>query len=168
MLGIAQEAQGAERVQAAVRERGVEFPVLLDRQSSVARALSFGIVPSGFFVENSVVRYAHRDDFDIGDPRVRRGLVSFLEGQPLPSPPLGRRANPEALAMFASGVDLHARGDVDGALESWRAALDVDPDNFLIRSQVWVVEHPEHFYPAVDRDWQERQLMREGYDQPLP
>lgn len=168
MLGVAQEAQGAERVRLAVHERGVEFPVLVDTRGVLARELGFGVVPTGFFVEDGIVRYAHADDFDIGDPRVRRSLVSFLEGHPVPSPPSGQAASPEALAVFASGVDLHAHGDVDGALERWRAALELDPDNFLIRSQVWVVEHPEHFYPAVDRDWQERQLLREGYDQPLP
>jgi hypothetical protein len=31
-----------------------------------------------------------------------------------------------------------------------------------------VLEHPEHFYPLVDRAWQELQLLREGYDKPLP
>ena len=168
MLGIAQEAQGPERVRAAVHDRGVEFPVLVDRHGTIARGLGFGVVPSGFFVDDAMVRYAHRDTFDIGDPRVRHNLVRFLEGEAVPRSPAGRGANPDALALFASGVDLHQRGDIVGALKSWRAALEIDPDNFLIRSQVWVVEHPEHFYPTVDRAWQERQLMREGYDQPLP
>jgi len=94
--------------------------------------------------------------------------LCMTAGEAVPRSPAGRGANPDALALFASGVDLHQRGDIVGALKSWRAALEIDPDNFLIRSQVWVVEHPEHFYPTVDRAWQERQLMREGYDQPLP
>jgi hypothetical protein len=151
-----------------VRERGITFPVLIDRHSALAHELGFRVVPSGFFVDDGILRYAHTDDFDIGDPRVRRSLVSFLAGETVPSPPAGQLSSPEALTLFASGVDLHERGDLEGALERWRAALDIDPDNFLIRSQVWVAEYPEHFYPTVDREWQERQLMMEGYDQPLP
>jgi hypothetical protein len=57
---------------------------------------------------------------------------------------------------------------VEGALATWREALSADPDNFLVRSQIWVAEHPERFYPAVDRAWQELQLVKEGYDKPLP
>jgi hypothetical protein len=168
MLGVAHDAEGGERVRVAVRERGVEFPVLVDRRSALARQLGFRVVPSGFFVEDGIVRYAHTGDFDLGDPRVRYSLVEFLDGRPVPSPPVGQAARPEALALFASGADLHARGDVEGGLEHWRAALAIDPDNFLIRSQIWVVEHPEHFYPTVDRDWQARRLIEERYDGPLP
>lgn len=168
MLGVAQEAHGPERVRLAVRERGVEFPVLVDRRSVLARKLGLRTVPAGFFVEDGIVRYAHKGDFDLGDPRVRRNLVAFLEGERVTSPPSAPAASPEALALFARGVDLYTRGDVEDALACWRAALELDPHNFLIRSQVWVVEHPEHFYPAVDREWQERQLLMEGYDQPLP
>lgn len=168
MLGVAQEAEGPERVRVAVRERGVEFPVLVDRRSALARELGFRVVPSGFFVEDRVVRYVHTDDFDLGDPRVRYSLVEFLDGRPVHGPAARQAGRPEALGLFASGVDLHARGDVKGALEHWRAALRTDPDNFLIRSQIWLVEHPERFYPTVDRDWQARRLMEEGYDRPLP
>jgi hypothetical protein len=54
------------------------------------------------------------------------------------------------------------------ALEMWRRALALDPDNFLIRSQIWAAEKPERFWPVVDREWQQAQLLREGYDKPLP
>jgi hypothetical protein len=65
-------------------------------------------------------------------------------------------------------VAAHADGDAQRALELWRQALALDPANFLIRSQIWALEHPERFWPAVDRDWQELQLLKEGYDGPLP
>ena len=31
----------------------------------------------------------------------------------------------------------------------------------MIRKQIWAVEHPERFYPAIDWDWQKEQLARE-------
>jgi hypothetical protein len=168
MLGVAQDAQGAARVEPVVRDRGVEFPVLLDPASTLARALEFQVVPTGVLVDDGTIAYRHTDDFDAGDPRVRAALDAFLAGEAVPPPPDGRPMRPAALALFADGVAAHERGDVAGALAHWREALAADPENFLIRSQIWALEHPERFWPAVDRDWQEQQLVREGYEGPLP
>jgi hypothetical protein len=169
MIGVAQDAAGEERVRPVVEEREVAFPVLVDRASVFGREFGFRVVPTGFFVDaDGVVRYRHSNDFDIADPRVGWNLDRFLAGEE-PEPPVEEeRMEPRALELFALGVELHDAGNADGALATWREALGLDPDNFLIRSQIWAEEHPEHFYPAVDREWQELQLMKEGYDKPLP
>lgn len=78
------------------------------------------------------------------------------------------RTVPGALELFAEGVQLLGDGCRDDALLTWRRTLDLDPENFVIRSQIWAVKHPEHFYPVADRQWQEQQLLREGYDKQLP
>jgi hypothetical protein len=169
MLAVAQDAAGEERVRPVVEERGIDFPVLVDRGSVLARELGFRIVPTGFFVDaEGVVRYRHANDFDVADPRVRWNLDRFLAGDE-PEPPADEeRMEPAALELFARGIGLYDAGDVGAALATWREALALDPDNFLVRSQIWVAEHPERFYPAVDREWQELQLVKEGYDKPLP
>jgi len=169
MIGVAQDAAGEERVRPVVEEREVAFPVLVDRASVLGRELGFRVVPTGFFVDaDGVVRYRHSNDFDIADPRVGWNLDRFLAGEE-PEPPADEeRMEPRALELFALGVELYDAGNADGALATWRDALGLDPDNFLIRSQIWAAEHPEHFYPAVDREWQELQLLKEGYDKPLP
>jgi hypothetical protein len=169
MLAVAQDVRGEDTVRPIVEERGVTFPVLLDRASALAAGLGFQIVPSGVFVDaDGAVAYRHADDFHIGDPRVRRNLDAFLAGDELEPPGPARPTEPEALERFADGVRAYAAGDRSEALALWRTALAHDPDNFLIRSQIWAVEHPQHFYPVVDRDWQERKLLEEGYDKPLP
>jgi hypothetical protein len=169
MLAVAQDVRGEETVRPIVEERGVTFPVLLDRASVLAARLGFQVVPSGFFVEpDGTVTYRHVDDFDIGDPRVRRNLDAFLGGGGVEAPGPGNATDPRALELFADGAGAYAAGDEAAAVALWRTALEHDPDNFLIRSQIWAVEHPEHFYPVVDRDWQERRLLEEGYDKPLP
>ena len=169
MIGVAQDAAGAERVRSIVEERGVEFPVLVDRESVLGRDLGFRIVPSGFFADaDGIVRYRHVDDFDVGDPRLRWNLDRFLAGEDPEPPGDEERMEPRALELFSRGVGLYDAGDLDGALATWREALALDPDNFLVRSQIWVAEHPERFYPAVDREWQGLQLVKEGYDKPLP
>jgi hypothetical protein len=168
MLGVAQDAQGAARVEPIVRERGIEFPILLDPASTLAAALRFGVVPTGIFADDGTIAYRHPDDFEAGDPRVRAALDAFLRGEPVPEHVGEERMHPVSLQRFADGVAAHARGDVPGALARWREALEIDPGNFLIRSQIWALEHPERFWPTVDREWQEQQLLREGYEGPLP
>ena len=168
MLGIAQEARGPERVREIAAQYRIDFPVLVDRESVLARELGFGVVPSGFLVEDGAIRYSHTDEFDVGDPRVRRNVIRFLDGKPVISAATNEPASRAALELFASGVRFYEQGDPAAAVSIWRRALEIDPANFLVRSQIWVVEHPAHFYPVVDRAWQERQLMKEGYDQPLP
>jgi tetratricopeptide (TPR) repeat protein len=169
MVAAAQDVQGERKVRPVAEERGVTFPVLVDRASVLGRELGFRIVPTGFFVDaDGFVRYRHANDFDIGDPRVRLNLERFLAGEDLKEPDEEERMEPAALERFAEGVELYAAGRPEEALAVWREALELDPDNFVIRSQIWAVQHPEHFYPAVDREWQEFQLLKEGYDKPLP
>jgi hypothetical protein len=169
MLGVAQDVQGEVTVRPVVEQRGVTFPVLLDRESQLGRLLGFRIVPSGFFVDGAgVLRYRHTTDFDVADARVRQNLERFLAGKTVEPVDDEERMEPGALELFARGVAMFAQDRRDEAVATWREALRVDPENFVIRSQIWAVEHPEHFYPVVDRAWQEQQLLKEGYDGPLP
>ena len=169
LLGVAQDVQGERAVRPVVEASGAAFPILVDRKSELGRLLGFRIVPTGVFVDAAgVVRYRHNDDFDIADPRDRHNLERFLAGEPVEAVDKAEPMAPQALELFARGVDEFDCGRQAGAIRSWRRALEVDPDNFVIRSQIWALQHPEHFYPAVDRHWQEQQLLKEGYDKPLP
>jgi hypothetical protein len=169
MLGVAQDVCGEETVRPVATRGGVTFPILLDRDSGFARLLGFRVVPTGFFVDTAgMLRYRHNDDFDIADARVRQNLERFLAGEPVELLDADQRMQPGALELFAEGVAMFTDGRRSDALATWRSALQIDPDNFVIRSQIWAVEHPEHFYPEVDRGWQEQQLLKEGYDGPLP
>lgn len=163
VVGVAEDAQGAERVAPVVAARGVRFPVLLDAAGELARPFGLQMVPAGVFVEDGIVRLVQRAHFDIGDPRVRANLEAFAAGAPLELVDDEVRMNPRALDVFAEGVHARAAGDRAGALALWRQALDLDPANHLIRSQIWVEEHPERFGAEIDVAWQELQLVREGY-----
>jgi hypothetical protein len=169
MLGVALDVAGELTVRPVAQTNGVTFPVLLDRESSMARLLGFRVVPAGFFVAgDGIVRYRHVSDFDVRDPRDRQNLERFLAGETIEPVHEEARMAPDALELFAEGVKLFAERRVNTAVAIWRRALAIDPDNFVIRSQIWSVEHPEHFYPVVDRQWQAQQLLKEGYDKPLP
>ena len=66
-------------------------------------------------------------------------------------------------ARFALGTVLYQQHQTAAALTNWRAALVLDPPNFTVRKQIWMIEQPEKFYPTIDFDWQKEQLRLEGY-----
>jgi len=50
---------------------------------------------------------------------------------------------------------------VDDAMVEWKKGRDLEPDNWVIRKQIWAVENPERFYDgAVDTGWQLEQIER--------
>ncbi len=65
-------------------------------------------------------------------------------------------------AAFALGVALNEQQRPAEALTWWEQALARDPANYTVRKQIWMVRHPEKFYPTIDFDWQTEQLVKEG------
>ena len=48
---------------------------------------------------------------------------------------------------------------MDEAVAAWRRGVAVQPDNYVIRKQIWAVENPDRFYQgSVDYAWQKEQL----------
>ncbi len=68
----------------------------------------------------------------------------------------------EANARFQLGLTLLEVGKKTEAIAEWRKALALDPKNWIIHKQIWVVEHPDKFYDGnVDYGWQKAQLEAE-------
>lgn len=66
-----------------------------------------------------------------------------------------------AVESFAGGVGAYADGDKQTAIRQWREALAKDPDNYVIRKQIWAVQNPDRFYPEINWDWQMEVLAEE-------
>ena len=62
------------------------------------------------------------------------------------------------VGMATAYLDL---GQKEKALSALRQASALDPGNWIIHKQVWAIEHPEQFYPAINSKWQEQQLQQE-------
>ena len=44
-------------------------------------------------------------------------------------------------------------------MAAWRRGVALQPDNYIIRKQIWAVENPDRFYQGqVDYAWQKEQL----------
>ncbi len=72
---------------------------------------------------------------------------------------LAKQQSARALVGLAAVyLDLGERAK---ALEALRQARALQPDNWIIRKQIWAVEHPEEFYPAIHTDWQKKRIEQE-------
>ena len=67
----------------------------------------------------------------------------------------------EAARLFREGAALYKKGARQEAAARWRRAVALQPENFLIRKQLWRALHPERFGETLDLDWQKEQLARE-------
>ena len=112
------------------------------------------------------MQFSRLGGFDIGRRETAEALERWVSGQsPVPAGEESKDSlgaeHSEANAIFREGLDHYRSGRVDQALARWRQGLEQDPDNYLIRKQIWAVENPERFYDGdVDYDWQREQLAK--------
>jgi tetratricopeptide (TPR) repeat protein len=62
------------------------------------------------------------------------------------------------LGLASAELDL---GEREKALAALKKAWALDPDNWVIRKQIWAVEHPDQFYPAINTEWQREEIKKE-------
>ena len=148
--------------------------MLVDQHNLLGRLLDFKVVPNGVFLdEQGIIRYAKYGGFSIDRPEDRETIRQLLDGElvqhtaapdqaPYQLSPLERELVETRLRL---GSELLEQGKQDAALAEWQRALELDPQNFVIRKQIWAVKYPERFHPTIDWDWQRDQLQREQEDE---
>ena len=142
---------------------------MVDEQGITGDCFGFKVVPNRVLVDEAgIVRYAKYAGFSVDNPDDIAAVERFLAGDdpgeaPDDGPPyiLGPVERELVATKLRFGRLLDEQGRRDEALAEWRAALRLDPENFLIRKQIWAAEHPEKFHPTIDFDWQQEQLRRE-------
>jgi hypothetical protein len=164
ILSVAMDAQGAELARPFVDKAQAEFPTIVDRENLLGQLYRFKAIPNGYLInEDGVVEYRRLGGFDIRRPETRKVVEKWISEAkgPLESPEadvLGADHD-EANSLFRQGLDLFEAGNVDQAMDIWRKGVELEPDNYIIRKQIWAVEHPDRFYAAkVDFDWQKEQM----------
>ncbi len=160
--------QGAEASRPWLERAGVTFPTVVDSANVLGDLLGYKLIPNGIFLdENGTMRFARFGGFSVASESdvaaIERLLAAGAAGKGTGSPEVssGRRDGGGRHAGLNRGLELLRCGDRDGAVAAWREALAADPDNYVIRKQIWAVEHPERFYPTIDFAWQGEQLVRE-------
>ena len=168
VLSIAVDAQGAEKARPFVEKAGAQFTTLVDERNLLGRTYGFKAIPNGYLIDESgVVRYKRLGGFDVRRADTAQVVERWCTGQDLDeSDAQSAESNGEndgVHALFQRGQELYRQGRVAEALEQWREAAALEPANWIVRKQIWAVEHPERFYDgAVDFDWQKEQIAREA------
>lgn len=163
-MAVAVDAQGAEaprRYAAAVKR---DFPVLLDAEGALAQTFGFRAIPNGLMVSpDGKLDAIVAGGFDIRRPSTEELVRSWLEGNEIPlfEPPAGLWSE-EALGLFREAAAAVRRDDRQEAVRLLKQAYPLEPDNYIIRKQMWAIENPERFYGGeIDKEWQ-RQRLEQG------
>jgi tetratricopeptide (TPR) repeat protein len=134
-VGIVSDADPADEVAAMVREAGVGMPILVDAGDALYGELGVALHPSiGIANErHKLVAYqAFRriNQLDILRGRIQLALGEITEAQlaAIIEPPASEVAVNRAKARMNLARKLLEAGDMDGAVESARAAVALEPD----------------------------------------
>ncbi len=158
------DAQGAPRARPYVDRAGATFTTVVDEGNLLGRLYGFKAIPNGFLIdEEGVVRYKALGGFDIRRAETASLVRLFAAGQSIvgstgmAEPSIGEE-HARAHAHFLKGLELYRAGTAAEAMAEWRRGLELEPDNYIIRKQVWAVENPNRFYSSdVDYAWQRQQ-----------
>ena len=165
IVGVAVDAQGPDRPRPYVEKAGVTFPMLIDERNVLAELFGFRAIPNGLLVdEQGAVVHRKFGGFEIREADRRRMIEGWVRTGALDGAESSEVSQPaaEAMALFHAGLEQLRGGHSDEARRLWRRASELDPQNFVVRKQLWAVEHPERFYDgAVDFAWQ-REQMEQG------
>jgi len=169
-LAVAADTQGPGAARPWVERANATFPFAVDAENKLGALLGYTVVPTGVFVdEQGIVRHLQAGDFSARDDKTIARVDRFLAGDADVLAELNvqfrSRLKPleqelvDAKVRLAS--ELIARGQQEEALDALDRALELDPDNYVIRKQRWTIRNPERFQPAIDWDWQKEELARE-------
>lgn len=171
MVVIAADVQGAEVAKPWVEKAGGTYRALLDQDNTIGNTFGVKYVPVGILVDERGRLVKDVSSVNIGDEAFREALRGWVEGGVVPDswasgkrPKLGTQTleEQEADARFQLATILLKAGKREEAVRELRAAMVLDPENWLIRKQLWAIQTPEAFYEgAVDYDWQKAQISRE-------
>ncbi len=161
---MAIDAQGATQAKPFVDRANAEFPCLVDEEGRLGQLLGFKAIPNGVLIDEAgVIRYKKFGGFDIRRAETRRLVEEWAAGADIGRELASQSVAPSAQAfeLFERGLALYKGGKAEEATELWRQAVALDPENYVIRKQLWAVENPERFYDGeIDTAWQREQMAQ--------
>jgi len=171
IVAVAVDVQGADRAKPWAEKAGAKFTTLVDQEAKLGAMFGLNYVPFSILIDEqgkivrapqhvSVAKDTHRatiaEWIEKGDEHLQKPASSLPRDAPA-------FADVEAELRFARAALLLRRGQTANATAELKRALARDPDNWLIRKQIWALEHPDRFYDGpVDFGWQRAQLQKEA------
>ncbi len=161
ILSIAVDLQGPEKSRPYHDQAGAEFTTVVDEENTLARVFGYRAIPNGILIdEEGRIQFQQYGGFDIKKGETRSLVSAFISSGKISgqSPaPVGGPASDH----FERGLSLYQARDTAGALSIWREGIELDPENWNMRKQLWAIENPDKFYEGkVDYSWQREQVER--------
>lgn len=164
ILSVAMDAQGSAKALPYVEKAGATFTTVVDGDNFLGQILNARAIPNGVLIdEQGVVRHINLGGFDVHHAETKQ-LVEDWFRQPsgaVDAPAVTNETplDERALKLFERGLMLYRDGNTSEATTEWRKAIEFDGKNWIIRKQLWAVEHPDKFYAGdVDYGWQREQI----------
>ncbi len=167
LLAVAMDVQGAEVAKPWIEKADATYPALVDQSNLLGNLYHFNFVPLILLFNSEGNLVYGPSGFDIRKQDQRKNLQEWLEDKKVFAKTTDNTKEvlskqKESRLRFQYGTHLLEGQRVPEALRQFRLALKQDKDNWLIRKQIWAIEHPEKFYQGdVDFQWQKQQIERE-------
>lgn len=162
---MALDTQGAEVVRPFSEGTEASFSTLVDPDNLLGQAFGFKVVPNGLMVNASgMIDAMVIGGFDIRRPESRELVEAWQAGRDVTSKPVEENAarSQQARDLFQQASIALKRGDRPEAVRLLKLASPHEPDNYIIRKQLWALEHPDRFYAGeIDLEWQRQQLDKD-------
>ena len=158
---------GEDAVRIWTERAGLTFPTLLDPDNQLGGMFGFKAIPNGILIDpEGVIRYTKFGGFDVASAADLGSIEDAIASAPALAASGQRTAQIDeqaarAAALHRQGTAQMASGKRQAGLDAWRAALRLDPDNLIIRKQLWRADYPERFGEVIDGEWQREQLAQE-------
>ena len=169
LLAVAMDVQGPDKPRVYAEKAKAAYPVAVDQENVLGKMFNFKAIPNAIFVdEGGIVRYAKFGGFDIRKPEFAKITEDWITGSTkqdvlaISEVEADRgMKHPEALRFYDEGLHLYRAGKRTEAAQAWRKVIAIEPDNYIVRKNMWVVEHPERFYgDEIDNAWQREQIAK--------
>ena len=163
ILSIAVDREGPELPRPFHEKAGAQFTTVVDAATVVTRTFGVRAIPNGALIdEDGILRYTLYGGFDIRKPATKKLVWGFLldgEVTLTDETEVKGAVDVASLDHFERGLELYGSGDIEGAAVIWRQGMELEPDHWNMRKQLWAIEHPDRFYNGkVDYDWQKVQV----------
>jgi hypothetical protein len=163
ILSIAVDLQGPDLPRPFHEKAGAKFITVVDAGTIVTRTFGVRAIPNGALIdEDGILRYSLYGGFDIRKPATKKLVSDFLLNGEVTltyETPVQGAVDVASLDHFERGLELYGSGDLEGAAVIWREGMELEPDHWNMRKQLWAIEHPDRFYDGdVDYDWQKVQV----------
>ncbi len=169
---IAQDVQGAEVAKPWIEKAGGTYRALLDQHNAIGKAYNLKYVPVGIILDEEGRLAKAVGNVNIDDDDFAGQLTEWVERGDIPQAWIYADRQDtlrelsadeaEADARFQLARVLLQKDERAEAVVELKRAVQLDPQNWLIRKQLWAVETPEAFYEGnVDYAWQKAQMERE-------